>query len=58
VEFLDTLSATRILRQAGGGYQFRHREILEHLAREAPTPGLMELRDWASTGSSCKRLHA
>lgn len=50
VTFVREAVDVRILRQASGGVQFRHRLLADRLAQEAPTPGLMDLR-LTSSGS-------
>lgn len=44
VGFLEAATKAGIFRRTGGGVQFRHRLFADRLAREAPTPGLMDLR--------------
>ena len=44
IDFLEDACRVGLMRRVGGGYQFRHREILEDLVREAPLPGLVEIR--------------
>lgn len=46
IEFLKLMSSSeyRLLRQVGGGFQFRHRELLDYLKHEAPKPGLEAIR--------------
>jgi hypothetical protein len=58
VRFMDRLCDEGLMRRVGGGYQFRHRAILERLALEAPSPGLAELRERISpTPKSTRAQH-
>lgn len=49
VGFLTAGVEVRVLRRTGGGVQFRHRTLVDRLAREAPAPGLADLRQRLGT---------
>lgn len=44
IDFLEDACRVGLMRRVGSGYQFRPGEIRKHLVREAPLPGLVEIR--------------